>query len=123
MYLSIPPDDTCWRITDISGADDDGGIVSAAGANCPASERNRFSDRINVKSWRCAEKEEWKEDPSITVTCNKHSKDLHCQLAQAEVKMANVKISGLVPPVVVIRSEGITAEWFGSRLGQYKLGG
>ena len=74
-FLRIPPGKSSWGVGDTPGASSSG-IQSAAGANCPASKRNRFSDRFKVKSWRCAEKEGLKEDPSITVTCSIHSKEM-----------------------------------------------
>jgi len=70
-YLSIRPGATSWAITDTPG-DDKAWMVSAAGANCPASERNRFSESDDEKSWMYHYRG-WKEDPSITLTCTKHS--------------------------------------------------
>lgn len=75
-YLCIPPGYTIWKITDTPGADS-AGMRSAAGANCPASERNRFCDRDNVKSWMYSVNNQLKKDPSITVTCSKHSTNFY----------------------------------------------
>ena len=75
-YLSIAPGSTVWSTRDKPGADT-GGIQSAAGANCPASKRNRYSERDNVKSWRYSNKDGWHEDPTITVTCSNHSPDYY----------------------------------------------
>ena len=70
-YLSIAPLKTAWGIRDKPGAMV-AGIHSAAAANCPASYRNRNSERDNLKSWSYSD-HGWHEDPSITVTCSNHS--------------------------------------------------
>ena len=75
-YLSIPPGETRWMITDTPGADK-GGIRSAAGANCPASERNTISVLNNWNYWTYRDNG-CKEDPSISVTCSKHSNTFNC---------------------------------------------
>ena len=71
-YLSIPPGNTSWMITDKPG-DTAGDIQSAAAANCPASYRNRYNERLNQKSWMYGNNGRWHEDPTITVTCSNHS--------------------------------------------------
>ena len=70
-YLSIATGNSAWTIGDKPGATV-AYITSAAAANCPASYRNRNSERINKKSWRYFDNL-WHEDPSITVTCSNHS--------------------------------------------------
>ena len=67
-YLSIPPGKRVWSIGGTATA----GIQSAAGANCPASNRNRYSERDNEKSWMYWNNGEWHEDPNITVICTNH---------------------------------------------------
>ena len=71
-YLSIAPNATNWVIGDKPGATK-GYIVSAAGANCPASNRNTYSERLNKKSWMYSDN----EDPTIRVTCTRHSSDYY----------------------------------------------
>ena len=72
-YLSMTSGNTNWGIGDKLGVTR-AYIQSAAGANCPASARNKYSERFNVKSWRYADKNgAWLEDPTITVTCTNHS--------------------------------------------------
>ena len=71
-YLSIAPGATSWVIGDTPGASK-GYILSASGANCPASKRNRNNARLNKKSWIYSDK----EVPSITVTCSNHSPDYY----------------------------------------------
>lgn len=75
-YLGIAPGSTIWAISDKPGATA-AGIQSAAGANCPASQRNRYSKRDNEKSWMYSDNGRWHEDPSITVTCSNHSPDYY----------------------------------------------
>jgi len=91
-YLSIPPGKNTWMITDATRAGK-ALLRSAAGANCPASERNRFSG-LSLESWSCYMDmdyhHEWKEDPSITVTCTKHSKDF--SLSQYRYTVTGQKI-------------------------------
>ena len=70
-YLRIAPGKTVWTIGDKPG-DTTAYIQSAAGANCPASNRNRYSERLNVKSWMYGH-DGWHEDPTITVTCTNHN--------------------------------------------------
>ena len=70
-YLSIAPGKTTWGIRDKPG-DPASYIDSAAAANCPASYRNRNSERLSRKSWSYSDNG-WHEDPSITVTCSNHS--------------------------------------------------
>ena len=75
-YLSIAPGTTVWSTRDKPGADT-GGIQSAAGANCPASNKNRYNKRLDKKSWMFSDNGEWHEDPSITVTCTHHNPDYY----------------------------------------------
>ena len=74
-YLSIPPGYSSWGIGDKPGAPK-ADIGSAAGSNCPASYRNRYSERFNCKSWQYYDNK-WREDPTITVTCSNHSLDYY----------------------------------------------
>ena len=84
-YLSIAPHpmshlQQCgWGIRDKPGATRPyrSYVESAAGANCPASNRNRYSERFNWKSWLYFEHGEWHEDPTITVTCTNHNPDYY----------------------------------------------
>ena len=75
-YLKIGANMLVWSIGDKSGYTED--IRSAAVANCPASNRNRYSKMLDTKSWSYARKSgEWREDPSIIVSCSKHSPDYY----------------------------------------------
>ena len=89
------PGSSYWGIGDKPGATTSG-IQSAAGANCPASNRNRYSEWQDEKSWRYWDNE-WQEDPTITVICSHHEK-VH-------------------KPVILLTTEN------GDRLGQYSLSG
>ena len=71
-YLSITPGSSTWRIKAKPG-DTLAYVKSCAGANCPASARNRYSEEDNVKSWMYRNKGVWHDDPDFTVTCSNHS--------------------------------------------------
>jgi len=99
-YLSIAPGTSNWVIGDKPGGTA-APIQSAAGANCPASDRNRYNRRLDKKSWMFSDNGEWHEDPTITVTCTNHHK-VH-------------------EPVLTLASDGIAVEE--GNLGQYSLSG
>ena len=71
-YLSMTPGCITWGIGDKPG-DTTAGIKSAAGANCPASNKNRYNEVRNWKFWLYYDNGEWHADPTITVTCSNHT--------------------------------------------------